>query len=112
MFYKGEAYTYINRDQEVSAKMLVKREAPGFSVPIHVGNILLYSVIIQSEPHTIIIVDLWETSNRAEPCLPVTANRPLRGPQRLQNVSARVGREIRHVRCTQYPTGDVCVELL
>lgn len=97
LFYGGQAYTYINRDQEVSAQMLVKREAPGFSVPIHVGNILLYSLIIQSEPHTIIIVDLWETSNRAEPCLPVTANRPLHDPQRLQNVCARVGGEILHV---------------
>lgn len=87
LFYKREAYTYINRDQEVSPQMLVKREAPGFSVPIHTGNILLYSLIIQSEPHTIIIVDLWETSNRAEPCLPVTAKRPLRDLQRLQNVS-------------------------
>lgn len=57
--------------------MLVKREAPGFSVPIHVGNILLNCLIIQSEPDTIIIVDLWETSNRAEPCPPVTANTAL-----------------------------------
>lgn len=112
LFYKWEAYTYINRDQEISAQMLVKREAPGFSVPIHVGNILLYSLIIQSEPHTIIIVDLWETSNRAEPCLPVTANRLLRDPQRLQNVSAIVVREILYVVCTHYSIGDDYKELL
>lgn len=47
--------------------MLVKREAPGFSVPIHVGHILLYCLIIQPEPNTIIIVDLWENKQqRAE----------------------------------------------
>lgn len=74
---RGRPFTYVDRDQEASAQMLVKREAPGFSVPIHVWNILLYCLIIQSEPDTIIIVDLWETSNRAEPCPPVTANTPL-----------------------------------
>jgi hypothetical protein len=38
--------------------MLVKREAPGFSVTVHVRNILLYCLLIQSQPHAIIIVDL------------------------------------------------------
>lgn len=46
--------------------MLVKREAPGFSVPIHVGHILLYCLIIQPEPNTIIIVDLWENKQQRE----------------------------------------------
>lgn len=63
--------------------MLVKREAPGFSVTIHVRNILLYCLIIQSQPYTIIIVDLWETSNKNEPCPPVTATRPAK-TNRLQ----------------------------
>lgn len=54
--------------------MLVKREAPGFSVPIHAGNVLLYCFIIEPEPYTIIIVDLQENKqqSRAQPCHPVT----------------------------------------
>lgn len=58
---------------------------------------------------------LWiygKTSNRAEPCLPVIANRPLRDPQRLQNVCARVGTEILCVLGPHYPAGNVCAELL
>lgn len=50
--------TYISRDQEGPAQVLVKREAPSFSVPIHAGNVLLHCLVIESEPYTIIIVDL------------------------------------------------------
>lgn len=64
--------------------MLIKREAPGFSVTIHVRNILLYRLIIQSQPHTIIVVDLREISNKNEPCLSVTPLRVERA-ERLQS---------------------------
>lgn len=71
-YFSKAPFTYVNRYQKALAKMLVKREAPGFSVTIHVRNILLYCLIIQPQPNTIIIVDLWETSNKNEPCPPVT----------------------------------------
>lgn len=57
--------TYVGWDQEAPAQVLVKREAPGFSVPIHAGNILLYCFIIEPEPYTIIIVDLQENKQQS-----------------------------------------------
>lgn len=71
-YFSKAPFTYVNRYQKALAKMLVKRQTPGFSVTIHVWNILLYCFIIQPQPNTIIIVDLWETSNKNEPCPPVT----------------------------------------
>lgn len=53
-------FTYINRDQKALAKMLVKRQTPGFSVTIHIRNIFPYCFIVQTQPYTIIIVDLQE----------------------------------------------------
>lgn len=58
--------------------MLIKRKAPGFSVPVHVRNILLYGLIVQPQPYTIVIVDLRETRNRNKPCPLVT---PRKGPE-------------------------------
>lgn len=57
--------TYVGWDQQAPAQVLIKREAPGFSVPIHAGNILLYRLIIESEPYTIIIVDLQENKQKS-----------------------------------------------
>lgn len=76
--------TYVGGDQKAPAQMLVKREAPGLSVPIHAGHVLLYGFVIEFEPHAIIIVDLRvrvrgggrhrgnKQQKRAQPCRPVT----------------------------------------
>lgn len=63
--------TYVSWDQEGPAQVLVKWEAPGFSVAIHTGDILFYCLIIEPEPYTIIIMDLRKTSNRAKTKHPV-----------------------------------------
>lgn len=73
-----EAFTYVIRDQEVPAQVLVIREAPCLSVPIHVGNVLLYSLIVEPEPHPIIIADL-QGENKRE-CTHPPAVTPLAGP--------------------------------
>lgn len=59
--------TYISGDQEGPAQVLVKREAPSFSIAIHAGNILLHCLIVEPEPYTIIIVDLLTEKQRGDP---------------------------------------------
>lgn len=55
--------------------MLIEREAPGLGVAIHVRNILPYCLLVQSQPHAIIIVDLGEKkANRLAFCKHLPAN--------------------------------------
>lgn len=58
--------TYISWDQEGSAQVLVKREAPSFSVAIHAGNVLLHRLIVEPEPYAIIVVDLLTEKQRGD----------------------------------------------
>ena len=75
--------------------MLIKREAPGFRVTIHVRNILLYCLIVQSQPYTIVIVNL-RNKQQNEPCPPVTPVRLARA-ERLQGRQILVDMEIKHL---------------
>lgn len=88
-------FTYVNRDQKTLAKVLIKGQAPGFSVTIHVRNILLYCLIIQSQPHTIIIMDLQDISNN-KPCPPVSPSGLARATG-LQSRQIIVDMKIKHL---------------